>query len=75
MFQNREQRSRRKTIGNHARDQAQKRRCRRIGQRRAGAVIRSNAVARELCRHAPRQIAIRRDQCRALAWHLHRFAQ
>ena len=75
MLQDCEQRRRREAIRHHARHQAQKCRCRRIGQGRAGAVISGDAMAREFCRHTPRQIAIRRDQGSALARDLHRFAQ
>ena len=75
MLQHREQSGGREAIGNHARDQAEKRGCRCVGQRRASAIIRGDAMPREFGRYAPRQIAIWRDQRCALAGCLHSLTQ
>ena len=75
MFQQRQQRHRRKARLHRVRQQAQERARRRMRQGPAGGIVNRHAPARHLCRDPSRQVAVRRHQCGGAARRFQRFTQ
>ena len=75
MLEHGEQRHRRESLGDHARDQAQEGAGGGLGQGLAGGIVGDDAVARELGADAAGEVAVRRDQRGAGAGVFERLAQ